>query len=80
TRTLHTGSQNDEDNYFGPLNNVNHFNAVTSVVENLPANCRIETGGHRAGEKGYFFEPTIITGAKQTDDVVQQETFGPVIT
>ena len=30
TKTLHTGSQNDEDNYFGPLNNVNHFNAVTS--------------------------------------------------
>jgi aldehyde dehydrogenase (NAD+) len=80
TKTLHTGSQNDEDNYFGPLNNVNHFNQVTSVVENLPANCRIETGGHRAGEKGFFFEPTIITGAKQTDSIVQQETFGPVIT
>ena len=98
TKTLRTGSQNDEDNYFGPLNNVNHFNAVTSVVEHLPANCKIETGGHRAGEKGFFFEPTIvtgghragdkgfffeptiITGAKQTDDVVQKETFGPVIT
>ncbi len=80
TKTLHTGSQNDEDNYFGPLNNVNHFNAVTSVVENLPANCKIETGGHRAGEKGFFFEPTIISGAKQTDDIVQKETFGPVIT
>ena len=52
TKTLHTGSQNDEDNYFGPLNNVNHFNAVSSVVEHLPANCRIETGGHRAGEQG----------------------------
>jgi aldehyde dehydrogenase (NAD+) len=80
TKTLHTGSQNDEDNYFGPLNNVNHFNAVSSVVEHLPANCRIETGGHRAGDKGYFFEPTIVTGAKQTDDIVQKETFGPVIT
>jgi betaine-aldehyde dehydrogenase len=80
TKTLRTGSQNDEDNYFGPLNNVNHFNAVTSVVEHLPANCRIETGGHRAGEKGFFFEPTIVTGAQQSDDIVQKETFGPVIT
>ncbi|OFI37538.1 gamma-aminobutyraldehyde dehydrogenase [Arthrobacter sp. SW1] len=80
TKTLQTGSQNDEDNYFGPLNNVNHFNAVTSVVEALPAHCRIETGGHRAGEKGFFFEPTIITGAHQDDDIVQKETFGPVIT
>jgi aldehyde dehydrogenase (NAD+) len=50
TKTLHTGSQNDEDNYFGPLNNVNHFNAVTSVVEHLPENCKIVTGGHRAGD------------------------------
>ena len=80
TKTLQTGSQNDEDNYFGPLNNVNHFNAVSSVVEHLPAHCRIETGGHRAGEKGFFFEPTIITGAHQDDDIVQKETFGPVIT
>ncbi len=80
TKTLQTGSQNDEDNYFGPLNNVNHFNAVSSVVESLPAHCRIETGGHRAGEKGFFFEPTIITGAHQDDDIVQKETFGPVIT
>jgi aldehyde dehydrogenase (NAD+) len=80
TKTLHTGSQNDEENYFGPLNNVNHFNAVTSVVEHLPANCKVVTGGHRAGDKGFFFEPTIVTGAKQTDDIVQKETFGPVIT
>jgi aldehyde dehydrogenase (NAD+) len=80
TKTLQTGSQNDEDNYFGPLNNVNHFNAVSSVVEHIPAHCKIETGGHRAGEKGFFFEPTIITGAHQDDDIVQKETFGPVIT
>ncbi|WP_457945856.1 aminobutyraldehyde dehydrogenase [Pseudarthrobacter sp. alpha12b] len=80
TRTLHTGSQNDEDNYFGPLNNVNHFNTVKSLVESLPANCRIETGGHQAGDKGFFFEPTIVTGARQSDDIVQKEAFGPVIT
>jgi aldehyde dehydrogenase (NAD+) len=80
TKTLHTGSQNDEENYFGPLNNANHFNAVNNVVEHLPEHCRIETGGRRAGEKGFFFEPTIITGARQADDIVQKETFGPVIT
>jgi aldehyde dehydrogenase (NAD+) len=80
TKTLRTGSQNDEENYFGPLNNVNHFKAVSAVVESLPENCRIEIGGHRAGDRGFFFEPTIITGAKQTDSVVQQETFGPILT
>ncbi|MDJ0321191.1 gamma-aminobutyraldehyde dehydrogenase [Pseudarthrobacter sp. PS3-L1] len=80
TKTLHTGSQDDTENYFGPLNNINHFNAVTAVVDALPEHCTIATGGRKAGEKGFFFEPTIITGARQKDDVVQQETFGPVIT
>lgn len=80
TSTLRTGSQNDEDNYFGPLNNVNHFDAVQSVVDHLPFHCKIETGGRQAGDKGYFFEPTIITGARQTDNVVQKEIFGPILT
>ena len=80
TATLRTGSADDSENYFGPLNNINHFNAVTSVIDALPAHCSVATGGRRAGEKGYFFEPTIITGARQDDPVVQQETFGPVLT
>ncbi|MHA7279329.1 aminobutyraldehyde dehydrogenase [Arthrobacter sp. MDT2-2] len=80
TATLTTGSEDDSQNYFGPLNNINHFNAVNAVVDALPAHCSIATGGKRAGTKGYFFEPTIITGARQDDPVVQQETFGPILT
>ena len=80
TKTLETGHENDAENYFGPLNNANHFNAVTRVVESLPEYARVETGGRRAGEKGFFFEPTIVTGVRQDDDVVQKETFGPVVT
>ncbi|WP_049822580.1 gamma-aminobutyraldehyde dehydrogenase [Arthrobacter sp. H41] len=80
TRTLKTGNADDAENYFGPLNNINHFNAVNSVMDAVPAHCSIATGGKRAGEKGYFFEPTIITGARQSDDIVQKETFGPILT
>jgi len=80
TATLRTGNEDDSQNYFGPLNNINHFNAVNAVIDALPAHCSIATGGRRAGEKGYFFEPTIITGAQQDDPVVQQETFGPIVT
>jgi betaine-aldehyde dehydrogenase len=80
TRTLRTGSENDAENYFGPLNNINHFNAVNAVMGALPEHCTVAVGGKRAGDKGFFYEATIVTGAKQTDDIVQQETFGPVIT
>jgi betaine-aldehyde dehydrogenase len=80
TKTLKTGSENDAENYFGPLNNINHFNAVNAVMDALPDHCKVETGGHRAGSKGFFYEATIISGAKQTDAIVQKETFGPIIT
>lgn len=80
TRTLATGNADDTKNYFGPLNNINHFNAVNAVMDALPEHCTVEIGGRRSGDKGYFFEATIVTGARQTDAIVQQETFGPIIT
>jgi betaine-aldehyde dehydrogenase len=75
-----TGSADDSENYFGPLNNVNHFNQVKHKVDTLPAHAVIATGGHRVGETGYFFEPTVVTHVEQSDAIVQDETFGPVIT
>ncbi len=77
---LETGNEDDAKNYFGPLNNINHFNAVCKVVENIPEHATVVTGGKRVGDKGFFFEPTVVDGVRQSDDIVQQETFGPVIT
>jgi aldehyde dehydrogenase (NAD+) len=77
---LETGNEDDSQNYYGPLNNVNHFNDVVQVVANIPDYATIVTGGKRVGERGFFFEPTVVDGVRQTDDIVQQETFGPVIT
>lgn len=77
---LETGHADDSKNYFGPLNNVNHFNSVCRVLESVPPHASIVTGGQRVGEKGFFIAPTVIAGVKQSDDLVQKETFGPVIT
>lgn len=49
-------------------------------VEDIPAHATIATGGHPVGNVGFFFEPTIVTNVRQTDSIVQDETFGPVIT
>ena len=75
-----TGNADDSENYFGPLNNINHFTDVVTKVESLPEHAVIATGCHRVGTTGYFFEPTVITNVLQSDDIVQDETFGPVIT
>lgn len=75
-----TGAPNEADILFGPLNNANQFERVSDVVDALPDNAVIELGGHRQGEIGYFYEATIVSGLKQTDDAIQNEIFGPVIT
>ncbi|WP_280393999.1 gamma-aminobutyraldehyde dehydrogenase [Nocardia brasiliensis] len=78
--TLKPGLPEDPDTFYGPLNNARHFAAVLGKLAALPAHVKVVTGGHRLGEKGFFVEPTIITQVRQHDDIVQDETFGPVLT
>jgi len=66
--------------FFGPLSSAAQLAQVQGFVDRLPAHARIETGGHRQGERGYFFEPTIVSGMRQDDEAVQDEVFGPLLT
>ncbi|WP_053746244.1 gamma-aminobutyraldehyde dehydrogenase [Streptomyces sp. NRRL WC-3618] len=75
-----TGRPDDPGVLYGPLNNANQLTQVSGFVERLPAHARIETGGHRVGDKGYFYAPTVVSGLKQDDEIIQNEVFGPVIT
>jgi betaine-aldehyde dehydrogenase len=64
----------------GPLNNPSQVERVTGFIHRLPANAQVLCGGHRVGDDGYFYEPTVVAGVRQDDEIVQQEVFGPVIT
>ena len=75
-----TGAPHEEDILYGPLNNANQLAQVSGVVDRLPSHADIVTGGRRQGEKGYFYEATIVTGMQQEDEAVQEEIFGPVLT
>ncbi|MEV8403758.1 gamma-aminobutyraldehyde dehydrogenase [Streptomyces niveus] len=75
-----TGGPDDEDVLYGPLNNVNQLKHVSGFIERLPAHAKVEAGGHRVGDKGYFYAPTVVSGLKQDDEIIQNEVFGPVIT
>jgi betaine-aldehyde dehydrogenase len=79
-RNTKTGLPDDEDVLFGPLNNTNQLAHVSGMVDRLPDHATIEAGGHRQGEAGYFFEPTVLSGLRQDDEQIQTEIFGPVIT
>jgi betaine-aldehyde dehydrogenase len=77
---VQTGLPSDPNTFYGPVNNRNQMTRVMGIIDALPSNAKVETGGVRKGDKGYFIEPTVVTGLKQKDDAIQTEIFGPVIT
>jgi betaine-aldehyde dehydrogenase len=78
-RGTRTGAP-DDDVAYGALNNENQLARVSGMIERLPSHANVETGGARSGDRGYFFEPTVVSGLHQDDEAVQEEIFGPVIT
>jgi betaine-aldehyde dehydrogenase len=75
-----TGAPSADGILFGPVNNATQLERVGGFIDRLPDNANIELGGHRQGDRGYFYEATIVSGLKQTDEAIQTEIFGPVIT
>ena len=75
-----TGLPDDEGTYYGPLNNENQLAHVSGMVDRLPDHAKLETGGTRQGERGYFYTPTVLSGLQQGDEQIQTEIFGPVMT
>jgi betaine-aldehyde dehydrogenase len=74
-----TGGLDVEADY-GPLNNANQLGRVSGFLERKPSHASVLTGGERVGDRGYFYAPTVVSGLEQTDEMIQDEVFGPVIT
>ena len=79
--TLKMGLQDDPTTELGPLVYAAHRDRVAGFVERARAESHLEivTGGKLGAGPGYFFEPTLIAGARQQDEIVQKEVFGPVV-
>jgi betaine-aldehyde dehydrogenase len=75
-----TGPPSDGDVLYGPLNNANQLAQVSGFIERAPDHATVVAGGHRQGNRGFFFEPTVVDGLRQDDEMIQNEIFGPVIT
>jgi betaine-aldehyde dehydrogenase len=79
-RAIRTGMPDDSEVLYGALNNADQLARVSGMVDRLPDHARLEAGGHRQGERGYFYAPTVLSGLRQDDEQVQDEIFGPVMT
>lgn len=75
-----TGPPSNENALFGPLNNVNQLDRITGLVDRVPTHAEIVAGGSKVDGPGYFYRPTVIANLTQSDEIVKNETFGPVIT
>ncbi|GIJ11336.1 gamma-aminobutyraldehyde dehydrogenase [Micromonospora andamanensis] len=79
-RNTRTGAPDDADVLYGPLNNANQLARVRGFLDRLPDHATVRTGGTQVGERGYFYAPTVVSGVRQDDEIIQDEVFGPVIT
>jgi betaine-aldehyde dehydrogenase len=73
------GDTFDPETNLGPVNSERQRERVEGFFANL-GNAEIVTGGGRPDLPGSFVEPTVIAGPEQSDDMIQNEIFGPVMT
>ncbi|GAA3930663.1 L-piperidine-6-carboxylate dehydrogenase [Luteimonas lutimaris] len=74
------GDPTDPANLMGPLNSQDAVKAYEAAIEKArAAGGKVETGGKRIDRKGNFVLPTIITGLSNDAEVVQTETFAPIL-
>jgi aminobutyraldehyde dehydrogenase len=80
-RSLKVGAQGENGVEMGPLISAEQRTRVAGFVERAAANKHVQVtaGGKVRAGAGFFYEPTIVAGARQSDEIVQREVFGPVV-
>ncbi len=80
-KSLKLGTQDEPDVEMGPLISDRQRNRVASFVERaqMSGHMEITAGGRVRAGSGFFYEPTVVAGARQEDEIVRREVFGPVV-
>ncbi len=80
--SLRFARKRDADNEIGPLISARQRDRVASFVERALGQPHIErvTGAAVHSGPGFYYQPTLLAGCKQSDEIVQREVFGPVVT
>ena len=79
--SLRYAEAEDELNDIGPLISARQRSRVAGFVERAGelAHITVASGGRQAAGAGFYFEPTVLAGALQADEIVRREVFGPVV-
>jgi succinate-semialdehyde dehydrogenase/glutarate-semialdehyde dehydrogenase len=77
--TYTLGHGTDPSVMIGPLINAKQLSTVKGLVDDAVAKgATVELGGGTWGDRGFFFQPTILTGVPDGAEIVRSEIFGPV--
>jgi betaine-aldehyde dehydrogenase len=74
------GDTSSPDTTLGPLNSRRQRERVEGFLDRKPGHAEIVTGGHEPELPGFFLQPTVVANLQQSDEMIQSEIFGPVIT
>lgn len=78
-KALKVGNGQDAASEMGPLANPRRIPALEGMIQDaVKRGAELRTGGNRIGNRGYFFEPTVLTGAPKDARAMNEEPFGPV--
>jgi len=79
--TIRFADNDDKNNEIGPLISRRQRDRVASFVQRASEmkHMEITTGGKPHAGNGFFFQPTVVAGALQSDEIVRREVFGPVV-
>jgi aminobutyraldehyde dehydrogenase len=79
--TIRYGEPSGENMEIGPLISAAQRERVAGFVERAAAERHIAvvTGGKPGAGAGFYYQPTVVAGARQEDEIVQREVFGPVV-
>jgi aminobutyraldehyde dehydrogenase len=80
-RSIKYGAPEKDDSEIGPLITAKHRERVAGFVERAVATKHVDVvaGGAPASGGGFFYQPTLVAGALQSDEIVRKEVFGPVV-
>ncbi|HZH53758.1 MAG TPA: NAD-dependent succinate-semialdehyde dehydrogenase [Microvirga sp.] len=78
-KTIRVGNGLEEGTQMGPLANERRIPALEALVQDaVDHGAEIRTGGRRIGNKGNFFEPTVLANVPKEAHIMNEEPFGPV--
>ena len=78
-RAVKVGDGLAEGTTMGPLANERRVPVIESLIQDaVQRGAEVRAGGNRIGNKGYFFEPTVVTGVTREMRMMNEEPFGPL--